>query len=417
MKRIEILDGLRGYFLIFMLINHLVFEGGYWLVLINHRQIAFVEDAQGFVFLSGLLIGMVHCRKMQRAGFWTGARAIWRRAGELYLYELGILALVLTAAAVLPHAADVWRGWLWDLGWANWRLVLASALLLFQPTYMEILPQYILYLLVAPALIWASLNGHWRAVLIGSGFVWLAAQFGIHRPLTGLWDAALTEATGTGLRAYFNPLAWQAVFFPAMVLGVLTATGRVDWTAIFRPDRTLIPWTALLLCLFFLPLRYSLSHGMMPGAIFAAFSPYESRGDFGLVYLVNFAAAAGGLAWLLIAGPLHRAQWVRAAAAAMHWLFGLSFLRLLGRHSLQVYVWHIVIAYGVRLIDSASPPFSEAAKVAIAVVAILLLALPPLWRERATRAAPGEADGRTGRTAPADATHPRENPGAIAPDP
>ena len=31
MKRIEILDGLRGYFLLFMLINHLILTGGLWL--------------------------------------------------------------------------------------------------------------------------------------------------------------------------------------------------------------------------------------------------------------------------------------------------------------------------------------------------------------------------------------------------
>ena len=48
---------MRGYFLVFMLINHLIFVGGYWMMEVNHRQFAFVEDAQGFVFLSGLLIG------------------------------------------------------------------------------------------------------------------------------------------------------------------------------------------------------------------------------------------------------------------------------------------------------------------------------------------------------------------------
>src|SRR5690606_1716359 len=64
LKRFEIIDGMRGYFLVFMLVNHLIFVGGYWMVEVNHRQFAFVEDAQGFVFLSGLLIGMVYARKM-----------------------------------------------------------------------------------------------------------------------------------------------------------------------------------------------------------------------------------------------------------------------------------------------------------------------------------------------------------------
>ncbi|TGU11712.1 hypothetical protein EN799_67010, partial [bacterium M00.F.Ca.ET.156.01.1.1] len=40
MKRFDLIDGMRGYFLVFMLINHLVFAGGFWLVEINHRQFA-----------------------------------------------------------------------------------------------------------------------------------------------------------------------------------------------------------------------------------------------------------------------------------------------------------------------------------------------------------------------------------------
>ena len=53
MNRLGFIDGLRGYFLVFMMINHLNFTGGYWLVKLNHNQLAFVEDAQGFIFLSG----------------------------------------------------------------------------------------------------------------------------------------------------------------------------------------------------------------------------------------------------------------------------------------------------------------------------------------------------------------------------
>src|SRR5690606_35972587 len=84
MKRFDIIDGMRGYFLVFMLINHLIFAGGYWLVKVNHNQLAFVEDAQGFVFLSGLLIGMVYARKMIKNGYAAGRQAIYSRAFELY---------------------------------------------------------------------------------------------------------------------------------------------------------------------------------------------------------------------------------------------------------------------------------------------------------------------------------------------
>ena len=48
-------------------------------------------------------------------------------------------------------------------------------------------------------------------------------------------------------------------------------------------------------------------------------------------------------------------------------LFGLRFLRLLGRHSLQIYAWHVVLVYLVRWLDGEVGPFNEATKTAIAI--------------------------------------------------
>ena len=68
MPRVALLDGLRGYFLVFMLVTHL-FGGEYALVKVNHAELGFVQDAQGFVFLSGLLVGALYGRRMDRNGF------------------------------------------------------------------------------------------------------------------------------------------------------------------------------------------------------------------------------------------------------------------------------------------------------------------------------------------------------------
>ena len=77
MRRVPLLDGLRGYFLVFMLLTHL-FGGAYALVRVNHAELGFVQDAQGFVFLSGLLVGALYGRRMERHGFAGPAR---QRAG------------------------------------------------------------------------------------------------------------------------------------------------------------------------------------------------------------------------------------------------------------------------------------------------------------------------------------------------
>ncbi|MCD1263184.1 hypothetical protein B5M44_17930 [Shinella sumterensis] len=382
MKRFEIIDGMRGYFLVFMLINHLIFVGGYWMMEVNHRQFAFVEDAQGFVFLSGLLIGMVYARKMIKNGYEKGRQLLFDRAFELYRYAMGTVMAVLVVQLILPDAQRLWYNWLGTTNFDEPLRLAAIATFLFQPTFMDILPQYIVYMLFAPPLVWLCLRGKWAHVLAGSLIVWMAAQLGLQRFLTEPLNALVMGPDEQGIRASFNMLGWQIVFFSAMVIGVLTAQNKIAWTQIFSPEKTMLPKVALVVCLFFLPLRIVTAWDLLPQAVLDKFATMEIRADFGPVYLLNFAAVATGLAWLLIAGPKHHNLWIRKLAGIVTAVFTFRFLRLLGRHSLQVYVWHVAIVYAVYYADGRTPELSQLTKTTIAVVCIGLLALPALWRER-----------------------------------
>lgn len=123
MKRQALLDGLRGYFLVVMLVDHLWFDGGNPAALVNHNQLAFVEDAQGFILLSGLIVGLCYGRlcasgRGAEAAARLRARAGWGLHGlfglrflrflgghslQVYAYHV-ILAylIVLVDAAVRP---------------------------------------------------------------------------------------------------------------------------------------------------------------------------------------------------------------------------------------------------------------------------------------------------------------------------
>lgn len=382
MRRLNIIDGLRGYFLVFMMINHLTFVGGYWLAYANHNQLAFVEDAQGFIFLSGFLIGLISIRKMEKSGFGSGASAIWRRARDLYLYVLAVLTVLLVAVAVLPDAADIWAPWIGDLRPGDFVRVLSAALMIFQPTYMDILPQYIVYMLFAPFAVWLTLKGRGEWVLLASVLLWVAAQLGAHKPLTGPVDVYLKGEGQFGIRNHFNVLAWQVLFFVPLVFGVLTAQTKIDWERIFSPRRSIIPIAAFAFCLLFLPWRVATRHELLSEEMLQQLMPFEVRANFGLVYLLNFMAVASGVAWLVIAGPRHRFSAVRAMAGAFCWLMTRPLLRLLGRHSLQVYAFHVVVVYAVIYIDWRTPEFSQMTKTLIAIAAILLLTVPALWRDR-----------------------------------
>lgn len=382
MKRFDIIDGMRGYFLVFMLINHLIFVGGYWLVEINHRQFAFVEDAQGFVFLSGLLTGMVYSRKMMKNGYATGRDQIWGRAFELYRYAMGTILVVLVAQMVLPGATRIWHDWLASTSFDDPLRLGAIATFVFQPTFMDILPQYIVYMLFAPLAIWYCIQGRWGSVAVVSLILWTAGQLGLQRIATEPLHGWLLKADGEGLRTSFNFLGWQIVFFSGLIAGTLTSMGKVDWTTVFSPQNTFIPRMALMVCLFFLPLRIVTAHDLLPQYLLDKFATMEIRADFGPVYLMNFAAAALGLAWLLIAGPHHRSATVRRMAAGITWIFSIRYLQLLGRHSLHIYVWHVMIVYMIFYLDGNTPLLSQTAKTMIAVVCLGLLSLPALYRER-----------------------------------
>lgn len=376
MKRLEILDGLRGYFLVFMLLNHLSFTGGYLLVKINHAEFGFVEDAQGFVFLSGLLIGMVYARRMATKGFRTAASAIWSRASELYAYALGCLLIVLVLHRLLPGSEVYWHPWLGELDLGDGRLMVAAATLLYQPTYMDILPQYIVYLIVSPPLVWLCVTGRWAWVAGGCAVLWLAVQLGLHFPAGAAIDEALA------LRAHFNVLTWQVVFMSGLMLGVATVRGQIDWDRIFRADRPQLAIIATVMLVFFAAWRLWTANADLPEPLMQRFIAHGNRGEFGLIYLLNFMALAYLVTWLIRAAP--QSEWapVRRLGLLLNGLFSLSFLRLLGRHSLQVYAWHVIMVYLFKAVDHGWGPFNEPTKTVIALTGITLLALPALLRER-----------------------------------
>src|SRR5690349_6005052 len=101
MRRIQILDGIRGCLLVFMLLNHLTFSGAFALGWLNYSRIGFVESAQGFIFVSGLLVGLVYMRIYDHGGPLAATRRLGRRALELYGWHLALVLSVLLLSRLM----------------------------------------------------------------------------------------------------------------------------------------------------------------------------------------------------------------------------------------------------------------------------------------------------------------------------
>jgi hypothetical protein len=299
---------------------------------------------------------------------------LWRRAAQLYAWSFGCILVILLMREILPGAPEAWRTTRLDpLGEGRVAFILATALLLYGIRYLDILTQYVVYFLVAAPLLWLCLTKRWLWVTTGSVTLWLAVQIGVFSPLADLMNHGLsTLDPNLTLRVYFNMFAWQVVFFGAMVIGALWAQGNIEFDRIFDPHKTLLFNICAVSLLFFLLIRL--------GSTEEAIEQYGNRGEFSLVYLVNFVLLAYVLAWLLIAGPRSKRKPVATIGRVLTWFFNLSFLRLLGRHSLLVYAWHVVLAY-IFAWCVAVGSLGQVSATAITLCGVILLALPAMYRE------------------------------------
>lgn len=199
------LDVLRGCFVVAMVMAHLACCSSPVYVLTH--PLVWVDAALGFVALSGLVLGMVQRRLHERGtGPVAAARVVWRRALLLYGAHLVLLSVgyALRAATGQPRFL-VDPATAYDGGWPE--LLLRSALLLHTDVHLDILPLYVVLLLLVPLAVLALRRGRAALLLAGSAVLW-AATLALGSP------AGLPGAAGG-----FGWTAWQLPFTAALVLG------------------------------------------------------------------------------------------------------------------------------------------------------------------------------------------------------
>jgi len=82
--RLNTLDLLRGWFLVVIASDHLIRIPSMF-DLITGRGLLWVSAAEGFFFISGMLVGITRGRQMQLDGLKAASRRLWARAGKLYV--------------------------------------------------------------------------------------------------------------------------------------------------------------------------------------------------------------------------------------------------------------------------------------------------------------------------------------------
>jgi hypothetical protein len=366
------LDALRGLFLVWMTLTHLPTRFSDFV----NQPIGFVSAAEGFVFISALLVGRIYMRDSLQNG--SGVRVtLWKRSLKIYAYHLLMLTLLFTvAAAFAVHTHKAALNHLLNFYLAHpFVAIIGSVLLLYCPPLLDILPMYVTFLFFTPLLLSVAARYGWRKILLASALVWLLAQFGL-RDVVHNWIVHLThlpiplQETGA-----FNLFAWQGVWVVGLWIGARSALG-------VTPLNRIPGWAVAVsaaACLFFIGVR----HGWLgPHLTQPALGIQLDKWQLGPLRVINLVTFTVVVYWL-------RPLLLRFVAIE-------PFLTL-GKASLRVFCAHLVFVFvGLALLYQAVGEdvdgqieqlhgFTAVALLVITFTTLILLAVNAVRKRRAER--------------------------------
>jgi hypothetical protein len=257
------LDLLRGFAIWAIFLDHIPNNAVNWITLRNY---GFSDAADLFVFISGYTASFIFARIMLERGFVVGATRLIKHAWQIYVAHVLLFVIYITEIWYLarhynnPNLEN-------EFNVANFMRNPAETLyhgliLSFKPVNMDVLPLFIVLMLVFPPVLWAMLRRP-NLTLAASFLLYLAAHhFSWNLPAypIGSW--------------YFNPLCWQLLF---VLGGWFALGGSIDARPLIRSRALLVLASAYLVFALFMTMvgRFpGLAH-MMPAWLFDAFNPND----------------------------------------------------------------------------------------------------------------------------------------------
>jgi hypothetical protein len=359
-------DVFRGLALWVIFVNHIP---GNWLGHVTPRNYVLADAAETFVLLAGYAAGLAYGRLMDRQGWFFAASRVLGRVFTLYVAHIFLL-VVFTAqvgfsAATLDAQAYLDELQLDPFAREPYRALLEALLLRYQPSFLNILPLYIV-LLAMFVVAMPLLRRRWL-MLGASAALYLATRW---------FDWDLPSWGGEGW--FFNPLGWQALFFVGCALGYRPPDGGAPLSVPFRRwlaaacVAVLLAGVVATQLLYF---RWDFAEQRLPAAVArflagidkAAMHPLRLGSMLALTYLVAHATPRGA-AWLR--------SWLAAPFA------------LMGQQALPVFCAGIFLSFLGRVALEVSDRWPMQLTVNVAgLAALVLLAALTAWYGGEKRAA------------------------------
>ena len=204
------LDLFRGVALWGIFLDHIPENVVNWLTIRNY---GFSDATEIFIFISGYTAAFVYGRAMRERGFVVASARILRRAWQIYVAHIFLFTIFMAEIAYVaatfdnPLYAEEMR--ILDFLKQPDVTIFEALILKFKPANMDVLPLYIVLLVLFPPVL-ALLLRRPTLALAGSALVYvLTLSFDFNLPAypNGVW--------------FFNPFAWQLLF----VFGAWCALG------------------------------------------------------------------------------------------------------------------------------------------------------------------------------------------------
>jgi hypothetical protein len=350
------LDLFRGLALWLIFLDHIPENIVNWFTIRNY---GFSDATEIFIFISGYTAAFVYGRTMRERGFVLASARILRRAWQIYVAHIFLFTIFMAEIAYVAATFDnpLYAEEMKILDFLKQPdvTIFQALLLKFKPVNMDVLPLYIVLLLLFPPMLFLLLRSP-NVALGGSAVVYASAwrlDWNLPAYPNGVW--------------YFNPFAWQLLF----VFGAWCALGGARRLAgVLRSRAILVAAIAYLLFAFFITLTWQFEglDRFVPGWLKDWMYPIDKTNLDVLRFAHFLALAAVTVHFVPRDWPGLKSPVLRPAVVC-------------GQHSLEVFCLGVFLAFAGQFViaESSGGPLLQVGISVLGIIAMIATANLISW--------------------------------------
>jgi hypothetical protein len=366
------LDLFRGIALWLIFLDHIPSNLVAWVTIRNY---GFSDATEIFVFVSGYTAAFVYGKEMSERGFVVAGARILKRTWQIYVAHVFLFAIYL---AEISYVATSFENPLYaeEMNILDFLkqpdvTIIQALLLKFKPSNMDVLPLYIILLLLFPPTLWLL---QFRSTLALGASVLLYV-------LT--WEFNWNMPSYPSGHWYFNPFAWQLLF----VFGAWCALGGAQrLSGVLQSRITLAIAVAYLAFAFVITLTWYLP-GMsqyIPPRIEEVIYPID-KVNLDVLRFAHFLALAVVTLWFVPrAWPPLKTWWAWPPIVC-------------GQHSLEIFCLGVFLSFAAHfaMVEISGAFWVQFVASALGIVIMTAAAAMITWYKRLEGRSPGSRPRKT----------------------